>query len=94
MITTRLTDYYYNLLHDIKAAKGRFSCFITHACKQLFIDVLWTWHEKEDITKHHENYRTSKSRVAETQMRLESPLERRRECLYYLLMRIFEIPKL
>ena len=23
MITTRLTDYYYNLLHDIKAAEGR-----------------------------------------------------------------------
>ena len=39
--------------------------------------ILWTWNEKEDTTKHHENYRASKSRVAETQVRLESPLERR-----------------
>lgn len=46
MITTRLTDYYYNLLHDIKAAKGRFSCFITHACKQLFIDVIEKYDHK------------------------------------------------
>ena len=43
--------------------------------------VLWTWREKEDTTKHYENYRTSKGRVAETQVRLENPLERHQECL-------------
>ena len=37
--------------------------------------ALWTWHEKEDTNKHHENYRTIKGRVSETQVRLESPLE-------------------
>ena len=57
MITTRLTDYYYNLLHDIKAAKGRFSCFITHACKQLFIDVIEKYliSDEEVRTKRERN---------------------------------------
>ena len=37
--------------------------------------ALWTWHEKEDTNTHHENYRTIKGRVSETQVRLESPLD-------------------
>ena len=53
--------------------------------------ALWTWHEKEDTTKHYENYCTIKSKAVETLMRLESSLicKRLRLKLFILLSVFF-----